>query len=92
MYRRTWDWIVASPFAVADRFEDDSRGWGTTRTGVALMAGEEMRAFLGLPDDVHHATTIPTAYFTGTTFRRARRIPLDDAVHSDRWPRIEAAQ
>jgi len=23
VYRRTWDWIVTSPFAVADRFKDD---------------------------------------------------------------------
>jgi hypothetical protein len=44
-----------------------------------------MRAILGLPDNVYHATTIPTAYYTGTTFRRAEQIPLDDVVHFDRW-------
>ena len=150
VYRRTWDLIVASPFAVADRFKDDparnreqrkvsdsaaylaehigevpvlmipcvevidgdgtltgenanqywssimpatwsymlaarSRGLGTTWTGVTVMADDEMRAILGLPDNVYHATTIPTAYYTGTTFRRARRIPLDDVLHIDRW-------
>jgi nitroreductase len=150
VYRRTWDMIVASPFAVADRFKDDparnseqrkvsdsaaylaehigevpvlmipcvevidgdgtltgenanqywssimpatwsymlaarSRGLGTTWTGVTIMADEEMRAILGLPDNVYHATTIPTAYYTGTTFRRAKRIPLDDVLRFDRW-------
>jgi len=49
------------------------------------MADDEMRAILGLPDTVYHATTIPTAYYTGTTFRPAKRIPLDDVVHFDRW-------
>jgi len=44
-----------------------------------------VRAILGLPDNVYHATTIPTAYYTGTTFRRAERIPFDDLVRFDRW-------
>lgn len=150
VYRRTWESIVASPFAVADRFQDNaarnreqrrvsdsasyladhigevpvlmipcvelidgddtltgensnrywssimpatwsymlaarSRGLGTTWTGVTIMADAEMRTILGLPDHVCHATTIPTAYYTGTTFRRAKRIPLDDVMHFDRW-------
>ena len=150
VYRRTWDWIVASAFAVADRFKDDparnreqrkvsdsaaylaehigevpvlmipcvevidgdgtltgenanqywssimpatwnymlaarSRGLGTTWTGVTVMADEEMRAILGLPDNVYHATTIPTAYYTGTTFHPAARIPPDDIIHVDTW-------
>ncbi|WP_231989123.1 MULTISPECIES: hypothetical protein [unclassified Mycobacterium] len=49
------------------------------------MADDEMRAILGLRENVNHATTIPAAYYTGTTFRRARRIPLDDVGHFDRW-------
>ncbi|MBU8820177.1 nitroreductase family protein [Mycolicibacterium goodii] len=150
VYRRTWNMIAASPYAVAERFKDDpvrnreqrrvsdsatylaehfgevpvlmipcvevvdgdgaltaenanlywssvmpatwsymlaarSRGLGTTWTGVTIMADEEMRAILGLPDNVYHATTVPTAYYTGTTFRRAKRIPLDDVLHFDRW-------
>ncbi|MFP1154316.1 nitroreductase family protein [Mycobacterium sherrisii] len=150
VYRRTWNMIATSPFAVAERFEDDpvrnreqhkvfdsaaylaehlgevpvlmipcvelvdgdvtltgdnsnkywasimpaawnymlaarSRGLGTTWTGVTVMADGEMRAILGLPDNVYHATTIPTAYYTGSTFRRAQRLPLDDVVHLDRW-------
>ncbi|WP_409435806.1 nitroreductase family protein [Mycobacterium sp. SMC-14] len=155
VYSRMWDKIVASPFAVADRFKDDpdrnheqrkvsdsaaylaehigeipvlmipcvevidgertltaenanlywssimpatwnymlaarSRGLGTTWTGVTLMADADMRDILGLPDNVYHATTIPTAYYTGTIFRPAKRIPLDDVLHFDRWHRKAA--
>lgn len=150
VYRRTWDVIVTSAFAVANRFTHDpvrnrqqrkvsdsasylaahigevpvlvipcvelidgdvrltgensnkywasimpaawnymlaarSRGLGTTWTGVTVLADEEMRAILALPDNIYHATTIPTAYYTGTTFRRAKRLPLDDVLHHDRW-------
>ena len=28
---------------------------------------------------------IPTAYFTGKTFRPAARGPLDEVLHVDRW-------
>jgi nitroreductase len=150
VYLRTWESIVASPFAVAGRFRDDparnreqrkvsdsatylaehiaqvpvlmvpcvelidgddtltaensnrywssimpatwsymlaarSRGLGTTWTGVTIMADGVMRDILGLPDTVYHATTVPTAYYTGTTFHPAKRIPLDAVLHYDRW-------
>ena len=52
---------------------------------MTIMADDAMRDILGLPDNVYHATTIPTAYYTGTTFRRAKRIPLDNVLHYDRW-------
>ncbi len=71
----TWSYMLAAR----------SRGLGTTWTGVTIMADDEMRAILGLPDNVYHATTIPTAYYTGTTFRPGKRIPLDDVMHYDRW-------
>jgi hypothetical protein len=61
-----------------------SRGLRNTRTGVTVMAVDEMWAILGLPGDVDHATTIPTADYTGTTVRRATRIPLD-VVRFERW-------
>jgi nitroreductase len=149
LYRRKWEWVVASPFAVADRFKDDairsheqqkvsdsadylaermgqvpvhvvpcvqvdgdgkltaenalqywssiipaawsymlaarSRGLGTTWTGLTIMAEDEMRAILDLPANVYHATTIPTAYYTGTTFHPAARIPIEEVLHYDRW-------
>jgi nitroreductase len=73
----TWNYMLAAR----------SRGLGTTWTGVTIMADEEMRAILGLPDNVYHATTVPTAYYTGANFRRGKRIPLDEVVRFNRWPR-----
>jgi len=49
------------------------------------MAEDEMRAILDLPANVYHATTIPTAYYTGTTFHPAARIPIEEVLHYDRW-------
>jgi len=43
------------------------------------------RALLGLPGDVRQGALIPTAYYTGDTFRRAPRRPLSDVLHVDRW-------
>jgi len=71
----TWSYMLAAR----------SRGLGTTWTGVTIMADDEMRAILGLPDNIYHATTIPTAYYTGTTFHPAKRIPLDKVLRYDRW-------
>jgi nitroreductase len=149
LYRRKWEWVVASPLPVAERFKDDpirsheqqkvsdsadylaehmgqvpahvvpcvqvdgdgkltaenavqywssimpaawsymlaarSRGLGTTWTGLTVMAEDEMRAVLDLPANVYHATTIPTAYYTGTTFHPAARIPIEEVLHYDRW-------
>ena len=62
-----------------------SRGLGTTWTGGTIMADQEMRAILGLPGKGYHAMPIPAAYYTGTTFRCASRVPLDDVLHFDRW-------
>lgn len=70
----TWSYMLAA-----------LSGPGNHVDRVTIMADDEMRAILGLPDNVYHATTIPTAYYTGTTFRRARRVPLDDVLHFDRW-------
>ena len=44
-----------------------------------------MAEILGLPADVHQAALIPTAYYTGDTFRPAPRQPLDEVLHLDRW-------
>jgi nitroreductase len=78
-------WASIMPAAWSYMLAARSRGLGTTWTGATVMADEETRAILGLPDNVYHATAIPTAYYLGTTFRRANRIPLDDVVHFDRW-------
>ena len=45
----------------------------------------EVADLLGIPDGVHQAALIPTAFYTGQTFRPAPREPLDTVLHLDQW-------
>jgi nitroreductase len=64
-----------------------ARGLGTAWTTLHLSYEQEVAAILGLPDDVRQAALVPTAYYTGDTFKPAPRAPLDDVLHLDRWQR-----
>jgi len=78
-------WSSIIPAAWSYMLAARARGLGTTWTGLTIMAEDEMRAILDLPANVYHATTIPTAYYTGTTFHPAARIPIEEVLHYDRW-------
>jgi len=71
----TWSYMLAAR----------ARGLGTAWTTLHLAYESEVSAILGLPDDVHQAALIPTAYYTGEAFKPAPRQPLDDVLHLDRW-------
>ena len=62
-----------------------ARGLGTAWTSFTLAREAEMAQILGLPDGVRHGALLPTAYYTGETFKPAARQPLDDVLHLDRW-------
>jgi nitroreductase len=62
-----------------------TRGLGTAWTTLHLSYEEEVAGILGLPSDVRQGALIPTAYYTGTTFKVAARQPLDEVLHIDRW-------
>jgi len=62
-----------------------ARGLGTAWTTLHLQYETEIAGLLGLPDDVRQGALIPTAYYTGDTFRPAARRPLADVLHRDRW-------
>jgi nitroreductase len=62
-----------------------ARGLGTAWTTLHLQYETEIAALLGLPDDVRQGALMPTAYYTGDTFRRAARRPLADVLHVDHW-------
>ena len=62
-----------------------ARGLGTAWTTLHLQYETEIAGLLGLPDDVRQGALIPTAYYTGDTFRPAARRPLADVLHVDRW-------
>jgi hypothetical protein len=52
--------------------------------GPGPVAGRG-NALLGLPGDIRQGAPIPTAYYTGDTFRPAARRPLADVLHLDHW-------
>ena len=62
-----------------------ARGLGTAWTSLHLAYEREVAELLGIPADVHQGALIPTAYYTGETFRPAARVPLDEVIHLDRW-------
>ena len=62
-----------------------ARGLGTAWTTLHLGREAEVAELLGIPDGVHQGALIPTAYYTGETFKPAPREPLDSVLHLDRW-------
>ncbi len=62
-----------------------ARGLGTAWTTLHLQYETEIAELLGLPEDVRQGALIPTAYYTGDTFRPATRRPLADVLHLDHW-------
>jgi nitroreductase len=62
-----------------------ARGLGTAWTTLHLVYEKEVAKLLGLPDDVRQGVLVPTAYYTGDTFKPAPRVPLDEILHVDTW-------
>ncbi|MEU5257288.1 nitroreductase family protein [Amycolatopsis sp. NPDC021455] len=58
---------------------------GTAWTTLHLKYEQEAAEVLELPKNVHQAALIPTAFYTGETFKPAARQPLDEVLHLDRW-------
>lgn len=78
-------WGSILPAAWSYMLAARARGLGTAWTTLHLMHEAEIAALLGLPDDVRQAALIPTAYSVGTEFKPAKREPLEDVLHVDRW-------
>jgi len=72
---------AAWSYALAAR----ARGLGTAWTTLHLSREAEVAELLGIPQGFHQAALIPTAYFTGETFKPAPREPIDSVLHMDRW-------
>lgn len=62
-----------------------SRGLGTAWTTLHLAYEREVADILRIPPAVRQGVLIPTAYYTGESFRPAARRPLDEVLHLDRW-------
>jgi len=62
-----------------------SRGLGSCFTTLTLGYEAEVRALLGMPDDVMQVALLPVAYTIGTDFKPATRPPPDEIIHWDTW-------
>jgi nitroreductase len=78
-------WGSLLPAAWSYMLAARARGLGTAWTTLHLAYESEIAELLGVPADVRQGVLIPTAYYTGETFGPARRQPLDEVLHLDRW-------
>ncbi|MGW6494781.1 nitroreductase family protein [Nonomuraea angiospora] len=78
-------WGSLLPAAWSYMLAARARGLGTAWTTLHLAYEAEVAELLGIPGDVRQGVLIPTAYYLGETFAPAKRQPLDDVLHVDRW-------
>jgi nitroreductase len=62
-----------------------ARGIGSCLTTDHLFYEAEAAQILGIPDTVTQVALLPVAYFTGTDFKPAKRLPSRERTHWDRW-------
>lgn len=78
-------WGSLLPAAWSYMLAARSRGLGTAWTTLHLAYESEVAELLGLPANVYQAALIPTAYYTGDSFKPAPREPVSSVLHYDRW-------
>jgi nitroreductase len=78
-------WGSLLPAAWSYQLAARARGLGTAWTTLHLRYEREVAELLGIPPHVRQGVLLPTAYYTGETFRPASRKPLDRVLHVDRW-------
>jgi nitroreductase len=62
-----------------------SRGLGSVFTSVLGFRERDVAELLGIPDDVMQCAMIPVAYTKGTDFKPAKRPPVSDITHWNKW-------
>jgi len=78
-------WGSLLPAAWSYMLAARTRGLGTAWTTLHLNYEAEISALLGIPPNVRQGVLIPTAYYTGETFKPAPRQPLDGVLHVNGW-------
>jgi nitroreductase len=61
------------------------RGVGSAWTSLHIMFEREVAEILGIPPTVTQAALLPVAYYTGTEFKPAKRLPARDLTHWNGW-------
>ena len=62
-----------------------SRGLGSAWTTIHLMFEKEAASILGIPEDITQTALLPVAYFTGTDFKPAKRLPAQQRTYWNAW-------
>jgi len=62
-----------------------ARGLGSAWTTLHLTHEQAVAKLLGIPDTVTQTVLLPVAYYTGTDFKPATRIPAKSITHWDAW-------
>ena len=62
-----------------------ARGLGSAWTTLHLIHEKEAAALLGIPENITQTALLPVAYFTGTDFKPAKRLPARDSTHWNTW-------
>lgn len=78
-------WGSLLPAAWSYQIAARARGLGSAWTTLHLRYEKEIAELLGIPPNIRQGVLLPTAYYTGETFRPAAREPLDSVLHLDRW-------
>jgi nitroreductase len=60
-----------------------SRGLGSTL--MLVPDAEALTELLGIPADAEPAALVPVAYYTGETFKPAKRRPVEEITYWNRW-------
>ena len=72
---------TATPEQEAVEYYND----GISYRDKAAAYEKEAADILGLPSNVRQGVLIPTAYYTGETFRPAPRRPVQEVMHLNHW-------
>ncbi len=85
--RHNWAGLMGSIFPAVWSFQLAlrARGLGSVLTTLHLNCEAEAAALLGIPDSVMQVGLLPVAYTVGTDFKPARRPPLDEVAHWEKW-------
>lgn len=62
-----------------------ARGLGAAWTTLHLRYEREISALLGIPESVTQAALLPVAYYTGSDFKPARRVPAAKLTSWNEW-------
>ena len=78
-------WGSVLPAAWSYMLAARARQLGTAWTTLHLAYEKEAADILGLPSNIRQGVLIPTAYYTGETFRPAPRRPVQEVMHLNHW-------